>query len=110
MSKTAPSENILEFQDVGCRYAGGADVLNGLNFKLARGEMLFLTGPSGAGKSTALRLAAMQLRATRGRVLAAGAGHQAHLDLIEVAVDLVLALRLGLREVLQVHDAEGNVA
>lgn len=66
MSK--PSEHILEFQDVGCRYAGGADVLNGLSFKLARGEMLFLTGPSGAGKSTVLRLAAMQLRATRGSV------------------------------------------
>ena len=73
MSKNAPpSEHILEFHDVGCRYKGGVDVLNGLNFKLARGEMLFLTGPSGAGKSTALRLAAMQLRATRGQVLVNG--------------------------------------
>lgn len=66
------SEHILEFHDVGCRYAGGNDVLNGLSFKLARGEMAFLTGPSGAGKSTVLRLAAMQLRATRGRVLMNG--------------------------------------
>lgn len=66
------SEYILEFHDVGCRYAGGADVLNGLSFRLGRGEMLFLTGPSGAGKSTALRLAAMQMRATRGQVLMNG--------------------------------------
>jgi cell division transport system ATP-binding protein len=68
----ATSEHILEFRDVGCRYKGGVDVLNGLDFKLARGEMLFLTGPSGAGKSTVLRLAAMQLRATRGQVLMNG--------------------------------------
>ena len=66
------TEHILEFHDVGCRYAGGIDVLNGLDFRLARGEMLFLTGPSGAGKSTVLRLAAMQLRATRGKVLMNG--------------------------------------
>ena len=66
------TEHILEFHAVGCRYAGGTDVLNGLSFKLARGEMLFLTGPSGAGKSTVLRLAAMQMRATRGKVLMNG--------------------------------------
>ena len=66
------TEHILEFHDVGCRYNGGVDVLNGLDFRLARGEMLFLTGPSGAGKSTVLRLAAMQLRATRGKVLMNG--------------------------------------
>lgn len=63
---------MLEFHDVGCRYTGGNDVLNGLSFTLQRGEMLFLTGPSGAGKSTVLRLAAMQLRATRGQVLMNG--------------------------------------
>ena len=63
---------MLEFHDVGYRYAGGGDVLSGLNFTLGRGEMLFLTGPSGAGKSTALRLVAMQMRASRGRVLMNG--------------------------------------
>lgn len=62
------SDNILEFQDVGYRYAGGNDVLDGLSFSLQRGEMVFLTGPSGAGKSTVLRLAAMQILATRGQV------------------------------------------
>ena len=66
------SDNILEFRDVGYRYEGGHDVLDGLNFSLERGEMLFLTGPSGAGKSTVLRLAAMQIRATRGQVLMNG--------------------------------------
>ncbi len=66
------SDNILEFRDVGYRYEGGHDVLNGLNFSLERGEMLFLTGPSGAGKSTVLRLAAMQIRAARGQVLMNG--------------------------------------
>lgn len=63
---------MLEFRDVGCRYPGGGEVLRELNFSLERGEMLFLTGPSGAGKSTVLRLAALQLRATRGQVLMNG--------------------------------------
>ncbi|MGQ0697937.1 MAG: cell division ATP-binding protein FtsE [Panacagrimonas sp.] len=70
MSATAlsTSENILEFKDVGYRYSGGVDVVSELSFNLRRGEMLFLTGPSGAGKSTVLRLAALQMQATRGRV------------------------------------------
>lgn len=73
MSPSAtPAGHTLEFHDVGCRYPGGGDVLSGLSFTLRRGEMLFLTGPSGAGKSTVLRLAAMQMRATRGRVLMNG--------------------------------------
>lgn len=63
---------ILEFRDVSYRYGGGEDVLSQLNFALERGEMAFLTGPSGAGKSTVLRLAAMQMRASRGRLLMNG--------------------------------------
>ncbi len=65
-------DNILEFRDVAYHYDGGSDVLNGLNFSLERGEMLFLTGPSGVGKSTVLRLAAMQIHAARGQVLMNG--------------------------------------
>ncbi len=62
---TAP---MLEFQNLSCRYRGGAEVLSGIDFTLRRGEMLYLTGPSGAGKSTVLRLAALQMRAHRGSV------------------------------------------
>ena len=72
MSTTPTYGPMLEFKDVGCAYRGGADVLNGLSFTLRRGEMVFLTGPSGAGKSTVLRLAAMQMRATRGRIVVNG--------------------------------------
>lgn len=62
------SAAMLEFRDVGCRYRGGGEVLSSIDFTLGRGEMIFLTGPSGAGKSTVLRLAALQMRAHRGRV------------------------------------------
>ena len=68
----APAPPTLEFRGLSCRYRGGAEVLSDIDFSLARGEMVFLTGPSGAGKSTVLRLAALQMRAQRGRVLMNG--------------------------------------
>ncbi|HWU68072.1 MAG TPA: cell division ATP-binding protein FtsE [Stenotrophobium sp.] len=64
--------NIIEFQRVSHRYAGGQDVLSDIEFSLAQGEMAFLTGASGAGKSTILRLVARLARATRGLVMVDG--------------------------------------
>ncbi|MGQ0618432.1 MAG: cell division ATP-binding protein FtsE [Panacagrimonas sp.] len=65
---------MLEFHQVNHRYPGGADVLDGLSLHLGQGEMAFLTGASGAGKSTVLRLAALQMRATRGQIVMDGRG------------------------------------
>ena len=60
---------MIHFENVGKRYPAGREALSGVNFRLEKGEMAFLTGPSGAGKSTVLKLVALIERATRGTVL-----------------------------------------
>ena len=60
---------MIHFENVSKRYPVGREALSGVNFRLEKGEMAFLTGPSGAGKSTVLKLVALIERATRGTVL-----------------------------------------
>ena len=40
---------MIHFENVGKRYPAGREALSGVNFRLEKGEMAFLTGPSGAG-------------------------------------------------------------
>ena len=47
---------MIEFEGVAKIYEGHREALSDVNFRLAPGEMAFLTGQSGAGKSTLLRL------------------------------------------------------
>lgn len=63
---------MLEFIDIHKRYPDGGEALAGIDFRLERGEMAFLTGHSGAGKSTLLKLVALVERPTRGRILLEG--------------------------------------
>jgi ABC-type sugar transport system ATPase subunit len=51
---------------------GSAEVLHGIDLRVAPGELLVVLGPSGAGKSTLLRVVAGLEPATHGRVLIAG--------------------------------------
>ncbi len=60
---------MIEFHNVSKRYPGSGDALSRVSFKLAGGEMAFLTGHSGAGKSTLLKLIAVLIRPTNGQVL-----------------------------------------
>ena len=60
---------MIHFENVGKRYPAGREALSGVNFRLEKGEMAFLTGPSGAGKSTVLKLVSLIERPTRGTVL-----------------------------------------
>jgi len=45
---------LLEITDLGVSYAGGVDVLRGVSFSIAEGEIVGLAGESGCGKSTAV--------------------------------------------------------
>ncbi|MGM8851551.1 cell division ATP-binding protein FtsE [Salinicola sp. MH3R3-1] len=63
---------MIAFEHVGKRYGGRFEALADINFRVERGEMLFLTGHSGAGKSSLLRLVMRLERPSRGRVLVAG--------------------------------------
>nr|WP_298250319.1 cell division ATP-binding protein FtsE [uncultured Halomonas sp.] len=63
---------MIVFEHVGKRYGGRFEALANLDFRVRRGEMLFLTGHSGAGKSSLLRLVMRLERPTRGRILVAG--------------------------------------
>lgn len=57
---------------------GGTEVLHGLQFEVARGEVVGLLGPSGSGKSTLIRaLVGAQQRVTgRCEILGRPAGHR----------------------------------
>ncbi len=63
---------MLQFDHVSKRYAGSGDALSDLNFRVDKGEMVFLTGHSGVGKTTVLKLAALIERSTRGQVFLDG--------------------------------------
>jgi cell division transport system ATP-binding protein len=63
---------MLEFIDIHKRYPDGGEALAGIDLRLERGEMAFLTGHSGAGKSTLLKLIPLVERPTRGRILLEG--------------------------------------
>ncbi|MCL2438940.1 MAG: ATP-binding cassette domain-containing protein [Alphaproteobacteria bacterium] len=59
---------LVEFDDVSFRYFEHQEILKDVNFKLHRGEFVFLTGPSGAGKTSFLNLMHLNLMPTSGTV------------------------------------------
>jgi Predicted ATPase involved in cell division len=63
---------MIEFESVSKVYDGQRPALSTVTFKLAPGEMAFLTGHSGAGKSTLLRLLLGLEKASQGVVRVAG--------------------------------------
>jgi cell division transport system ATP-binding protein len=60
--------DMIQFINVGKRYADGHEALRNVSFSMQRGEMSFLTGHSGAGKSTLLKLIMLMERASRGQI------------------------------------------
>ena len=69
----APRDGSVELRAVGFRYArDAADVLTGINLRIAPGSMTALIGASGSGKSTLLRLIARFFDASEGAVLVGG--------------------------------------
>lgn len=51
-----PDQTLIELRDIRKRYAGGGDVLNGIDLTVARGQTIAIVGPSGSGKSTLLNI------------------------------------------------------
>ncbi|MFH1935669.1 MAG: ATP-binding cassette domain-containing protein [Pseudomonadota bacterium] len=48
---------------------GGVRAIDGVNFRLARGELRCLIGPNGAGKSTFFKMVTAQLKPSGGRII-----------------------------------------
>ena len=61
------SKYLLQVTDLHAGY-GRAEVLSGLNIRLAQGQVVSVIGPNGAGKSTTLN-ALMGVLPSRGRVV-----------------------------------------
>ncbi len=67
-----PVHGRVTFADVSFAYDGVRQVLKGVSFDVAPGEMIGLVGPSGGGKTTVVNLIARFWDVTGGRVLVDG--------------------------------------
>ncbi|MDD7940067.1 ATP-binding cassette domain-containing protein [Actinomycetospora lutea] len=63
---------MIEFRDVGKRFADGTVGLESLSLTAREGEITVLVGPSGCGKTTSLRTVNRMVEPTSGAVLLAG--------------------------------------
>jgi cell division transport system ATP-binding protein len=63
---------MIEMQDVWKQYPNGAQALNGINVRIAKGEFVYVVGPSGAGKSTLIKLMYREERPTKGHIFVNG--------------------------------------
>ena len=82
------ASDLLTVKDLHAGY-GRAEVLTGLNFTLARGQVVTVIGPNGAGKSTTLN-ALMAVLPSRGQVVFDG------IDLADVALEERVMLGMAL--------------
>jgi branched-chain amino acid transport system ATP-binding protein len=99
------ADNLLTVKDLHAGY-GRAEVLTGLDFSLARGQVVTIIGPNGAGKSTTLN-ALMAILPSRGRVVFDG------VDLADVSLEDRVMLGLALvpekRELFGTMPVEDNL-
>ena len=67
-----PAGVSIELRDVSFAYAGGRDLLSGLNFKVRAGDRVALAGAQGSGCSTLLDLVSAMREPTAGTILVDG--------------------------------------
>lgn len=60
---------MIEFKNVSKVFEDGHRVLTDINFKIEKGEFVFLVGSSGAGKSTLIKLLLKEAEATEGKII-----------------------------------------
>jgi branched-chain amino acid transport system ATP-binding protein len=99
------ADTLLEVTDLHAGY-GRAEVLTGLNFRLARGQVVTVIGPNGAGKSTTLN-ALMGILPSRGRIVFEG--RDVSMLSLEERVMLGLALVPEKRELFATMAVEDNL-
>lgn len=63
---------MIEFKNVSKTYATGTEAVNNANFKIEKGEFVFLVGSSGSGKSTLIKLILKEEEPTRGTIIING--------------------------------------
>jgi neutral amino acid transport system ATP-binding protein len=66
------TENILEVTDVYAGYIKDLNILQGINFRIAPGELVAVIGPNGAGKSTLAKTIFGLLTPERGKIILKG--------------------------------------
>jgi len=96
-------ETIVETQELTKRYAGGTLAVNGISFRVFRGEIFGFLGPNGAGKSTTIMMLTTLIRPTGGRARVCGfdvvtSPHQVRLQLGYVSQDVAVDESLTGRE------------
>ncbi len=66
------ADDEIVFENVSFGYAGGADVLHGVSFRVKKGEKIAVVGRNGAGKSTLVKLLCGLYLPREGRILVGG--------------------------------------
>lgn len=100
--------SILEFKQVQRAYTRGQNVLDGVSFSLAKGEVVGLLGKNGAGKTTLIRIAMGLLEAQGGSASVFGLHPRRDSVSIKkrvgyVSEDQVLPSFLSVAEVIRLH-------
>ena len=63
---------MIEFKNVSKVYETGTEAVHNANFKIDKGEFVFLVGSSGSGKSTLIKLILKEEEPTRGNIIING--------------------------------------
>ena len=66
------SSTMIVLEDVGKVYEPNVTALDGVSFRIDKGEFVFVVGASGSGKSTIIRLLLKELEPTTGRIIVGG--------------------------------------